>query len=543
MELKATVETVDTASQPTHESADLLAGRDKYNVILDINNAIIANLGLEELFNSIATALCEALPVDCTAIALYEEANDSLSVVAIEPFASSVKVQTGFEMPREGSHSGWVLEHRQTLIATDLEKEQRFEIDRMLLEQGLRSYIVLPLVAGGGVIGTFHIGSPSPDRYSEEDIDFADLVAKQLALAIDNARQHEEVHRLKERLGRENVYLRHEIKLNHNFEELIGRSTSLKQVLYKVEKVASTDATVLLLGETGTGKELLARAVHSLSSRSDRPLVKVNCATLPATLIESELFGHEKGAFTGATARKAGRFELADGGTLFLDEIAELPLELQPKLLRVLQEGEFERVGGTRTMTADVRLIAATNRDLEGLVAAEEFREDLYYRLNVFPVTLPPLRERREDIPLLAGSLVERYAKKLGKTVDTIPANVMASLQAYEWPGNVRELENVIERALILMPGSTLDLEVVSLPHPVRVSPSVAPSNLASVERDHILRTLDMTDWQIGGTRGAAEKLGLKPSTLRDRMRKLGLRRQSATAGAPRSRERSERSL
>ncbi len=538
------METRVTPGQPTHEGADLLAGRDKYNVILDINNTIIANLGLKELFNSIATALCDALPVDCTAIALYEEANDSLSVVAIEPFASSVNVQTGFEMPRHGTHSGWVLEHRQTLIATDLEKEQRFEIDRMLLEQGIRSYIVLPLVSGDGVIGTFHIGSPSPDRYSEEDIDFADLVAKQLALAIDNARQHEEIHRLKERLARENFYLRDEIKLNHNFEELIGQSASLKEVLRNVEQVASTDATVLLLGETGTGKELLARAIHSLSSRSDRPLVKVNCATLPATLIESELFGHEKGAFTGATARKIGRFELADGGTLFLDEVAELPLELQPKLLRVLQEGEFERLGGTRTMTTNVRLIAATNRDIERLVTEAEFRADLYYRLNVFPLTSPPLRERRDDIPLLARSLVKRFAKKLGKRVETIPADVMASLQAYEWPGNVRELENVIERALILMPESTLDLEVVSLPHSVRVGNSAAPGSLESVEREHILRTLEVTNWQIGGAAGAADRLGLKPSTLRDRMRRLGLRRESAMeVGATRSRERSERPL
>ena len=524
------METRDTPGQPTHESADLLAGRDKYNVILDINNAIIANLGIKELFNSIANALREAFPVDCTAIAQYEEAKDSLSVLAIEPFASSVDVETGFEMPREGTHSGWVIEHRQPLIARDLEKEQRFEIDAMLLEQGLRSYIVLPLVARGGVIGTFNIGSPSPNRYSEEDIDFADLVAKQLALAIENARQHEEVHRLKEQLDRENFYLKDEIKLNHNFEELIGRSASLKRVLHNVEQVASTDATVLLLGETGTGKELLARAIHSLSPRSDRALVKVNCATLPATLIESELFGHEKGAFTGATARKIGRFELADGGTLFLDEIAELPLELQPKLLRVLQEGEFERLGGTRTVTADVRLIAATNRDLERLVAAEEFREDLYYRLNVFPVTSPPLRERPDDIPLLARSLVERYAKKFGKSVERIPATVMASLQAYEWPGNVRELENVIERALILMPESALDLQAVSLPQSVRVSDSVAPWNLESVEREHILRTLEVTHWQIGGAAGAAKRLGLKPSTLRDRMHRLGLRRRSATA-------------
>ena len=520
--------------QSTHEFDDLLAGRDKYNVILDINNAIISNLGIEELFNSIARALRESLPVDCTAIALHEEAKDSLSVVAIEPFSSSVDLRTGFEMPRQGSHCGWVLEHQQPLIAKDLEEEQRFEIDGMLLEQGIRSYLLLPLKAQGKVIGTFNLGHPSPNRYSEADIDFADLVAKQLALALDNARQHEEIHHLKERLHKENVYLKDEIKLNHNFEELIGRSASLKQVLHNVEKVASTDATVLLLGETGTGKELIARAIHSLSARSDRPLVKVNCAALPATLIESELFGHEKGAFTGAAARTVGRFELADGGTLFLDEIGELPLELQSKLLRVLQEGEFERLGSTRTMTTDVRLIAATNRDIEQRVADEEFRADLYYRLNVFPVTLPPLRERREDIPLLTHALVERYAKKFGRIVETIPANVMASLQAYDWPGNVRELENVIERALILMPDSTLDLETVSLPKPVRVSDSSAPGNLEGVEREHILRTLEMTGWQIGGAAGAAERLGLKPSTLRDRMRKLRLQRSATADGTTR---------
>jgi len=333
----------------------------------------------------------------------------------------------------------------------------------------------------------------------------------------------EEVEKLTNRLQAENRYLQEELKLNHNFEEIIGSSGTLKKVLSKVERVATTDATVLILGETGTGKELIARAIHNLSTRSARPLVKINCASLPTELIESELFGHEKGAFTGAIARRAGRFELADGGTVFLDEIGDLPLKLQAKLLRVLQEGEFERLGSSRTLKVDVRVIAATNRDLSQAINEGTFREDLYYRLNVFPVTLPSLRERPDDVPLLVRHFVKKYSKRMGRPIDTIPQPVMETLERYAWPGNVRELENIIERAVILADEATLQLDDTL--EAKTALPTARTGTLEDVERTHILQTLEATHWRIRGKRGAAEILDINPSTLRSRMQKLGIER------------------
>lgn len=334
-----------------------------------------------------------------------------------------------------------------------------------------------------------------------------------------------EVEQLKARLQAENIYLQEEIKLAHDFEEIISQSHVMRKILHQVEQVAKTDATVLILGESGTGKELLARAVHSASARAARPLVKVNCAALPSNLIESELFGHEKGAFTGALARKIGRFELADGGTIFLDEIGDLPLELQAKLLRILQEGEFERLGNPTTMKVNVRVIAATNRHLEQAVKAGEFREDLYYRLNVFPINSPPLRERKEDIPVLVSHFLKKFAVKTGKAIETISKQAMQQLQAYHWPGNVRELENVIERGVILSHGPVLEL--ADIPE-LRRSPCEAVSSssatLEEVERSHILRVLENTKGVIEGPKGAATILGLRPSTLRSRLQKLGLK-------------------
>jgi len=339
-----------------------------------------------------------------------------------------------------------------------------------------------------------------------------------------------EIEQLKNRLQDENIYLQHEIKLTHNFEEIISHSELFKKMLGKVEQVSSTDATVLILGETGTGKELVARAVHNISARRDRPLVKVNCAALPANLIESELFGHEKGAFTGALALKIGRFELADGGTIFLDEIGDLPLELQAKLLRVLQEGEFERLGGSRTTKIDVRIMAATNRDLEKAVEQGDYRQDLYYRLNVFPIKIPPLREHKEDIPLLVKHFVKKFALKLGKRMDTIPQKVMRTLEAYAWPGNVRELENVIERAIIISHDHTLRIDELSDLHPKDPVEAPQTATLQDVERTHILNALKDCDWTVEGRRGAAKQLGISPSTLRDRMRKYGISKPQQTS-------------
>jgi chemotaxis protein methyltransferase CheR len=331
-----------------------------------------------------------------------------------------------------------------------------------------------------------------------------------------------EISELKEKLEVERAYLQEEIKLEYNYENIIGQSDGLNYVLYKVEQIAPSDTTVLVLGETGTGKELVARAIHSLSPRNNRTLVKVNCATLPSNLIESELFGHEKGAFTGAHARQLGRFEVANGATLFLDEIGELPLELQPKLLRVIQDGEFERLGSSGTIKVDVRLIAATNRNLEEEVRRGRFREDLWYRLSIFPITVPPLRERMEDIALLVDFLVEKIARKLGKSIESIPTNVMNTLQNYTWPGNVRELENVLERAVINSSGPKLRL-VDELKIPRKDLPTTQKT-LQEVERNHIVRVLEQTNWKVSGPNGAAEILGLNRSTLRARIQKLGIR-------------------
>jgi formate hydrogenlyase transcriptional activator len=347
---------------------------------------------------------------------------------------------------------------------------------------------------------------------------------KRVEEALRNAL--EEVERLKVRLQAENVYLQEEIKIDHNFDEIISRNQALKNVLRKVEQVASTDATVLILGETGTGKELLARAIHNISNRRNRPLVKINCAALPANLIESELFGHEKGAFTGALSDKIGRFELADEGTVFLDEIGDLPLELQSKLLRILQDGEFERVGNPATIKVDVRVIAATNRKLVEAIKNNEFREDLYYRLNVFPINMPPLRERKEDIPILVNHFVRRYSANIGKKIDTIPRESMEILQSYDWPGNVRELENVIERAVILTNDSVLRIDDFAPNRPPDESRKFDDTGkLHEVEKRHILDTLEECNWVIGGRRGAAARLGLPASTLRDRMKKLGIKK------------------
>ncbi|MBT8401646.1 MAG: sigma 54-interacting transcriptional regulator [Rhodothermia bacterium] len=332
----------------------------------------------------------------------------------------------------------------------------------------------------------------------------------------------EELERLKNRLEAENVYLQEEIKLHHNFEEIIGGSREMKQMFRKIEQVAGTDATVLILGETGTGKELVARAIHNLSPRKSRPLVKINCAALPDNLVESELFGHEKGAFTGASARKPGRFELANGGTIFLDEVGDLPLALQAKLLRVLQEGELERIGGTETLRVDVRVIAATNRNLDESITEKTFREDLYYRLNVFPLTAPPLRQRSGDLQMLVQHFVQKYCRKLGKSVTRVPRTVMDALHVYDWPGNVRELENVIERAVILSSGDALSIED-SLGRRKSGKTATAPTSLEDVERQHIIKTLEETHWRVEGARGAAKRLDINPSTLRSRMRRLGI--------------------
>ncbi len=406
--------------------------------------------------------------------------------------------------------------------------------DRAALEaRGIGAALVIPVRAHEALVCALALVMSRPGRdWPEAMIPRLRLIAETFANAVARKRADQklgqalsEVRQLKDRLAAENVYLQEQIGRESGSRDLIGGSDALKYVLFRLEKVAATGASVLLLGETGTGKSLVARAIHARSPRKERPLITVNCAALPANLVESELFGHERGAFTGALNRRPGRFELADGGTLFLDEIGDLALELQAKLLRVLQDGEFERVGGSRTLRVNVRIIASTNRDLRADVQQGRFRQDLYYRLNVFPISLPALRQRREDIPILAQHLVARFAREMGRPIETVPTRVMSALQSYHWPGNVRELENVIERAVIISSGPALQLA-----EPLEVRDSAVPSSpvderLIGVERQHIMSILERTGWTIEGAKGAAAILGLNASTLRSRMQRLGIKR------------------
>jgi formate hydrogenlyase transcriptional activator len=505
---------------------ELIDVNERYRIILEINDAIISNLKLYDLFQATANAINGKLHFDSAGLSLYEPERDVLKAYAVKTFSPLDRLSPDIlEMPRVGSLIGWAFDNKRSLVATDLSREQRFATDKIILEAGLRSYVVTPLMVGERAIGTFNMGSKTPNKFQEADVDFLSLVAKQIAIAIDNVRSHEEIEKLKCRLERENISLKEEIKIEYNFDEIIGESNALKKVLAQIEMVAKTDSTVLIRGETGTGKELIARAINNLSKRKGCPLIKVNCPAIPSGLIESELFGHERGAFTGALSRKIGKFELADGGTIFLDEIGELPLEAQAKLLRVLQEREFERIGGTSTFKVDVRVIAATNRDLEAAVKEGKFRADLFYRLNVFPITLPPLRERREDIPLLIRHLARKYIIRMGKEIKSVSERAIERLKEYSWPGNIRELENVVERAVILSTSDVLEINE-GLIGSFNVSANGDKLlSLEDLEREHIIRVLNQTGWQIEGHRGAAKILGLNPSTLRGRTKKLDIKR------------------
>jgi len=509
--------------------------------LLDINNAIITNLTEDALLRSISEAVRPFIHFDRCAITLYTQETDTFRFLAVEGALQSDYFQTGLEVSRSETSAGWVFDHQQPL-RRNLEEEQQFANERRLRAEGLRWLCAVPLILRGRSIGTLSVVSREKDPYSEEDAQFLQEVAIQVALAIENMKFYEEIATLKARLERENVYLREEIRTEHNFEEIVGNSPALLAVLRAVEQVAPTDSTVLIHGETGTGKELIARAIHNRSARKDRALVSVNCSAISAGLVESELFGHLKGAFTGAIERRIGRFELANGGTIFLDEIGELPLETQVKLLRVLQEQEFEPVGSSRTQRVDVRVVAATNRNLQEMVEAGRFRSDLFYRLNVFPLQLPPLRERRSDIPQLVALCVARFAKRFGKKVEGVSQETMARLMSYPWSGNIRELQNVLERAVILSAGPTLrldkdlvpmvvsggSLETAEVPaeeaEPAGALPSRLPT-LEEVERSHIQAALQQADGVVDGPKGAARILNLHPNTLRHRMSKLGIKR------------------
>lgn len=510
--------------------------RDRFRVLLEVNNVLITSRELPELFPGIVSCLERVIHHDYTSLALLDAAK-TLRIYAYY-FPSNQNIfKPDTIVPLENTPAGRAIATGLPCLARGSELDAfPSEVVKILRREGVQAVCCVPLVHRDRTFGTLNLASRRLDTFTPADVELLQPVCAQIAIAVENALAFKEIDALKDKLAVEKLYLEEEIRSEFNFEEIIGESAALKRALGQVELAAPAGTTVLLFGETGTGKELFARAIHNLSPRRDRTFVKINCAAIPSGLLESELFGHERGAFTGAINQKIGRFELADKGTLFLDEVGDIPLELQPKLLRVLQEQEFERLGSTRTQRVDVRVVAATNLDLSKLVAQRQFRNDLYYRLNVFPIQIPALRERHEDIPLLVRYFVQRFSRSLNKEVAYIPADAMDALVRYSWPGNVRELENLIERAVLLSPGKELriprselksDTPITAEENSLAPSTSLATaiSTLEEAERQHILRALKQTKWRIAGPTGAATLLGMKRTTLQARIRKLGIRR------------------
>ncbi len=519
--------------------------RDRLQVLLDVNNVLVTSRELPELFRGIVSTLKRVIQHDYTSLALLDPVTGLLKIHGLDFPGRQGLFKQEITISRDVSPAGHAIATGQPLLALGAELDRYpSEIIRALRGEGIQTVCCVPFITHGQAFGSLNLASRRLDAFTSQDVELLQQVAAQIAIAVENALAFKEIDALKNKLAEEKLYLEEEIRSEFNFEEIVGESPALKRALAQVELAAPAGTTVLLLGETGTGKELFARAIHNLSPRRDRTFVKINCASIPSGLLESELFGHERGAFTGAISQKIGRFELADRGTLFLDEVGDLPLELQPKLLRVLQEQEFERLGGNRTQRVDVRVVAATNADLSKLVAERAFRSDLYYRLNVFPIQIPALRERPEDIPLLVRYFVQIFIRRLNKAVEYIPADAMDALAGYSWPGNIRELENLIERAVLLSPGKELRVPVSDLKSasdsnfaagvdssssfPSFTSSTSSTSSIATLEeaeRQHILRALKQTQWRIAGPKGAANLLGMKRTTLQARMRKLGVRR------------------
>ena len=496
-------------------------------LMLQLSSALLANMDVTKLLEAISASVREVIPHDAATLALYNSDTDQLNSQFLGAESSG---KTGdINLPLHGSPAGEAFTTQQPVILKDLARSEFSpESVRHLTSLGMQSACWVPLIHRNHAVGSLAVASRNPAVFSENEAHLLLQVADRIAMAVNNALAFRRIGELRDRLSQEKQYLEEEINIENRFEDIVGESTGLRQVLRDIETVAPTDATVLIQGETGTGKELLARAIHRLSGRADRTFVKLNCAAIPAGLIESELFGHEKGAFTGAISRKMGRIELAHEGTLFLDEIGEMPLDLQPKLLRALQEREIERLGGTRPISVNIRLIAATNRDLAQMVAEKTFRNDLFYRLKVFPIFSPPLRDRSSDIPALVRHFVFTHSRRMGKVIDTIPDEILEALQRWSWPGNIRELENFLERAVILTRGRTLYAPLAELKSPeaqeITAAATESPT-LQSAEREHIIRVLRETHGQIAGDDGAAARLGLKRTTLNSKMQKLGINR------------------
>jgi formate hydrogenlyase transcriptional activator len=517
--------------RPAVEKTDFAT--DAHPIDAEREKALAIDQGLPRLLYELAVRLPAQPDVQALCVWLYEPTGETIRshVLTVDLPA---KLRAGMDFPADDSIAAWVWNHQQPLLIKT-EAETRFpEFARFLLQGGIRSFCAVPLMIANRRIGVLGLASVKPDAFHQFKLQFVQRGFPESAGGAGNVPDLQSRFRQHGETDKEMSSLTAEVRPEDKFEDIIGRSDSLRAALEQVKIVAPTSSTVLILGETGTGKELVARAIHNRSPRRNRPFVRVNCAAIPSGLLESELFGHEKGAFTGAVARKIGRFELAHGGTIFLDEIGDIPLELQPKLLRVLQEQEFERLGSTQTTRVDVRVIAATSRDLPQMSAKREFRSDLYYRLNVFPMRLPALRERREDIALLVRHFVEVYAKRMNKQVERIPQEAMQDFLNYPWPGNVRELQNFIERSVILSPGTVLQPPLSELKQPGDgldaggQNAGAKIRTLKDAEHEQILRALAETNWVIGGPKGAAARLGLQRTTLVYKMKRLGISRAEA---------------
>jgi formate hydrogenlyase transcriptional activator len=531
-------------NDPVAKSCDqntALATCQQYQALLAVGEAIVAHRDLNAFIHDLAGRLREVVRFDGLGLIRHDAEHNLMRrhvFELVDPLPA--EAPTFF---RVGDDPGsQVMQTQQPLIFSTLADAAPWpRYLEKIAPLGPKSICILPLTTARHRLGTLVFASKQEGAYDNVDLDFLGRVAKQVAVAFENALAFDCIEKLKEKLTQEKIYLEEEIRTEHNFDEIVGESPGLRRVLKELETVAPTDSTVLIRGETGTGKELIARALHQLSPRRQRTFVKINCAAIPTGLLESELFGHEKGAFTGAITQKVGRFELAHQGTLFLDEVGDIPPELQPKLLRVLQEQEFERLGSTRTVRVDVRLVAATNRNLAVMAADGQFRNELFYRLNVFPLHLPPLRERRDDIPRLIRHFAQKVARRMGRVIETIPSEALDALVQYPWPGNIRELENVIERAVILSPGPELHINPGELKGEDRRTEARGQksdgqaqrnsdhrpmgSSLADAERNHIVGILRETGWVLGGPNGAAARLAMKRTTLQSKMKKLGISR------------------
>jgi formate hydrogenlyase transcriptional activator len=528
---------VDQIALATDDAINFQASqkaRERLELLLDLTNRVVSTLNLRDVLREISAQIRRVMQCEGAGVALPSREDGKLRLYALDYPGAPPALAEGYEPPPMDDAAplrAFRIGEPVIVSGEDMPDEK--------IRANIHSLVHLPMKGRDGIVGVLSLGTQREAAFAPDDVAFLTQVAHQVAIAVENARTFDDVSDQKEKLALEKLYLEDELRSELKFEEIVGRSEALRRVLEQIETVAPTDSTVLIYGETGTGKELIARAVHNLSSRKPGAFVKLNCAAIPTGLLESEMFGHERGAFTGAISQRIGRFELANHGTMFLDEIGEIPLELQPKLLRVLQEREFERLGATRTLRTDARLIAATNRDLEALVSEQKFRSDLYYRLNVFPVRVPALRERPEDIPLLVRHFVQQFSRQIGKTIDAVPAETMSALARYPWPGNIRELQNVIERAVILTTGPVLTVRSEDLrpPNHAPAPPAVAAKNgvpatpngnireaLEEAERQQVLAALEKSNWIVAGPEGAAARLGLKRSTLQSRMQKLGIR-------------------